>query len=210
MGKGLDDVLVLVALFPDLDIGADGEGVEWNGAFLRPLGEGLGKQVQAGDEEQDALVFPGDFLGDFKAGEGLAGAAGHDELATVGGCEAVGDFSFGAGLVGAEFFLGFEGWSGAGLVFRPVNLASFEIIEVDFVNGRSLAVQGVFRVLAPVVGGGDDVGLSHAVVLGKALVLDGVKFLGAVGLGDEVDAGVFGGIAGGNIGEAGGFDQAHR
>ena len=57
VGEGLDDVLVLVALFADLDIGADGEGMERHGAFLRPLGERLGEQVQAGDEEQDALVL---------------------------------------------------------------------------------------------------------------------------------------------------------
>ena len=108
VGEGLDDVLVLVALFPDLDIGADGEGMERDGAFLGPLGEGLGKQVQAGDEEEDALVLAGDFLGDLEAGEGLAGAAGHDELATVGGFEAGGDFALGAGLVRAEFLLGLE------------------------------------------------------------------------------------------------------
>lgn len=34
------------------------------GAFLGPLGKSLGKQVQAGDEEEDELVFPGDFLGE--------------------------------------------------------------------------------------------------------------------------------------------------
>ena len=71
-------------------------------------------------------------------------------------------------------------------------------------------MQGVLGVLAPVVGGGDDdavgewllagggeeavdVGFLHAVVLGVALALDGVEFLGAVGFGDEVDAGVLGG-----------------
>ena len=71
-------------------------------------------------------------------------------------------------------------------------------------------MEGVFRVVAPVVGGGDDVaererllagggeeavdvGLPDAVVLGVALALDGVEFLGASGLGDEVDAGVLGG-----------------
>ena len=210
MGKGLDDVLVLVALFPDLDIGADGEGVERDGAFLGPLGEGLGKQVQAGDEEQDALVLAGDILGDLEAGKGLAGAAGHDELAAVGGFQAGDDLAAGAGLVRAEFLLGLEDGRGAGLVFRPVDLAGFEIVEIDLVNGRSLAVEGVFGVVAPVVSGGDDVaererllagggeeavdvGLPDAVVLGVALALDGVEFLGAGGLGDEVDAGVLGG-----------------
>lgn len=67
---------------------------ERDGAFLGPLGEGLGKQVQAGDEEQDALVLAGDFLGDLEAGEGLAGAAGH--VPWVSGLEAE---------VGADEFL---------------------------------------------------------------------------------------------------------
>jgi hypothetical protein len=93
------------------------------------------------------------------------------------------------------------------LVVRPVDLAGFEGEEVDLVNGRLLAVEGVGGVIGPVVGGGDevaegegflagggeeavDVGLFHGVVLGVALALDGVVVLGALGLGDEVDAGV--------------------
>ena len=55
----------------------------------------------------------------------------------------MGDFSFGAGLVGAELFFRPEDGSGAGLVFRPVDLAGFEVVEVDLVNRRRLAVQGV-------------------------------------------------------------------
>ena len=117
VSEGLDDVLVLVALFPDLDIRADGEGMERDGAFLGPLGEGLGKQVQAGDEEQHALVIPGDFLGDLEAGEGLAGAAGHDELAAVGGFQAGDDLAIGAGLVGRSSSLGLRTGGALGWYF---------------------------------------------------------------------------------------------
>lgn len=39
VGEGFHDVLVLAALFPDLDIRADGEGMERGIAFLHPLGE---------------------------------------------------------------------------------------------------------------------------------------------------------------------------
>ncbi len=207
VGEGLDDVFILVALFPDLGIRADCEGVERDVAFLGPLGEGLGKQVQAGYEEEHELVFPGDFLGDLEAGEGLARAAGHDELATVGGLQSGDDFALGAGLVRAEILLFLEDRRGAGLILRPVDLAGFEGGEVDLADGRRLVVEGVFRVFAPVIGGGDDVaeregllarggeeavdvGLFHRVVLGVALALDGVVFLGAAGLRDEVDAGV--------------------
>ena len=115
--------------------------MEWHGAFLGPLGEGLGKQVQAGDEEKDALVFAGDILGDLEASEGFAGAAGHNELATVCGGEAGGDFAFGAGLVGAEFLFLPQDGGGGGLVFRPVDLGVFEIGEIDLINRWRLLVE---------------------------------------------------------------------
>ena len=57
--------------------------MQGDAAFLSPFGEGLGQEIQRGDEEEDDLVFPGDFFGDLQGGEGLARAAGHDELATV-------------------------------------------------------------------------------------------------------------------------------
>ena len=73
-------------------------------------------------------------------------------------------------------------------------------------------MEGVRGVFAPDVGGGDDVaererllagggeeavnvGLLHGVILGIALALDGVAFLRALGLGNEVDAGVLTGKA---------------
>ena len=113
MGKGLDDVLVfaLLAFLSYLGIRANGEGAEREGALLCPLGEGLGKQVQAGDQEQDTLSRAGDFLGDLEGGESLAGAASHDELATVGGLESEQDIGAGgllvAGPVGVDVVLGF-------------------------------------------------------------------------------------------------------
>ena len=45
VGEGFYDVFVFVALFPDLDIGADGEGMERGGGFLGPLGESLGEEI---------------------------------------------------------------------------------------------------------------------------------------------------------------------
>ena len=72
----------------------------------------------------------------------------------------------GAGPVFLEFLLGREDGGDGGLVFRPVDLAGFEIVEVDLVNRRGLAVEGVFRVVAPVVGGGDDVAAFFALGLG--------------------------------------------
>jgi len=221
VGVGLDDVLVddvlvlgtLAALFPDLGIGADGEGAEREGALLGPLGEGLGKEVQAGDEEEHALARSGDVLGDFQGGERLAGAAGHDELASVGGFETEQDIGASsllvAGPVGVNIILGFECGSLAGGVFFPVYLAAFEIHQSDLADGRGLLLQGMLGVVAPIVGGGDDdavgkrffagggeeaidVGFLDPVILGVALALDGVEFLGSGDFGDEVDAGVLG------------------
>ena len=111
-----------------------------------------------------------------------------------------------------ERILGLEDGRGAGAVSGPVDLGILQVEEVYLVNGRLLVPEGFFGVLAPVIGGGDDdalgeglaagggeeavdVGLAHAVVGGEALALDGVVFLGAPGLGDEVDAGVLRGSA---------------
>lgn len=210
VGEGLDDVFVaLVALFADLGIGADGEAVQRQAALLGPLGEGLRKQVQRGDEEQNELVFACDLLGDLQGGEGLAGAAGHDELATVGVLEAEADLGLGAGLMRAELLLGLEGRGLAGLVFGPVDLGVLQVLEVDLEDGRLLLEQGVCGVLAPVIRGGDDEALGEglssrsgeeavnvpphdAVVHVVAFALDGVVFLRAACLGDKVNAGVLG------------------
>ncbi len=220
--EGLDDVLVaLAALFPDLGVGADGEAVQGDGALLGPLGEGLGEEVERGDEEENEPVGAGDLLGDLEAGEGLAGAAGHDELAAVGLLEAEEDLGLGALLMGAQGLFGLQcgGGSGlAGLELGPVDLGVLEVVEVDLADGRLLVGEGGLGVVAPVVGGGDDeaageagfagggeeavdVGFPHAVVGRVAFALDGVVFPGAAGAGDEVDAGVLGGDA-----ELGGAD----
>ena len=113
-------------------------------------------------------------------------------------------FGFGAGLVEAELLRGL-----VGMVFGPINLRVLQVLEVDLIDGWLLVEQGVFGVRAPVVRGGDydslgeaflpgggeeavDVALQDGVIGLIALALDGVVFLGAVGLGDEVDAGVLG------------------
>ena len=199
VGVGFDDVLVdgaLAALFPDLCIGADGEGSERDCALLCPLGEALGKEVQAGDEEEDAFARTGDVFGDLERGEGFPGAAGHDELASVGGLEAEVDVGLGALLVLAEGFLFFKRGGFAGGIFSPGDLAVFEVEEGNLAYWRGLAFQGVLGVFAPIIGGGNDdavgewlfpgggeeavdVGFLDPVVLGVALALDGVEFVGA-------------------------------
>lgn len=219
VGEGLDDVLIApAALFAHLGIGADGEAVQGDGALLGPLGEGLGEQVQGGHEEEDELVFPRLLLGDLQGSEGLAGAAGHDELPPVRGLEAEADLGPGRGLMRAELLLGLEDRGLAGLVFGPVNLGVLQVVKVQLEDGGLLLEQGVLGVLAPVIGGGDDEALGEglpprggeeavnvpphdAVVLVVAFALDGVVFVRAARLRDEVNAGVPGADA--ELGRAG-------
>lgn len=210
--EGGDHVFVAFALFADFVVGADGEGVEGGGTFLGPFGEGLGEEGEAGDEKDDAFAGSGEFFGDFEGGEGFASAAGHDEFAAVGGFEAAEDGVFGGGLVGTEGFLCFEDGRGAGLEAGPVDLAVFEVVEIDFGDGRLLSGEGLLGVVGPGGGGGDDdamgegfltgggeeavdVAFLDAVVFGVEFALDSVGFGGAAGTGNEVDAGVFGGEA---------------
>lgn len=210
VGEGLDGVVVgLFALFADLGVGADGEAVERDGGFLRPLGQRLGKEGEAGDEEEDAPALAGDVFGDLEGGEGLAGAASHDEFATVGLGETGEDIGDGLGLVRAK---GFPGLQLDGLrrpVTRPVDAAVFEVVQVDARDGRLLADEGLRGVVGPVERRGDDDAVREGLLAGGGeeavdvlfadlvigvveLALDGVELVGVAGLGDEVDAGVLG------------------
>jgi hypothetical protein len=135
VGEGLDGVVVFLALLAHVAVGAHGKAVQRDFAFLRPLGQGLRQQVQAGDQEQDALALAGHVFGDLQAGEGLAGAAGHDELAAVGDLKAE-QHAWSARFSGAaSCFLGLERRGGAGLVLGPVDLAVFQVVQVDLVTG---------------------------------------------------------------------------
>lgn len=75
--------------------------------FLGPFGEGLGEEGEARDQEEHSLAGARHGLGDLEGGEGLAGAAGHDELAAVGLGQAGGDVLEGVFLVGTKLLFGF-------------------------------------------------------------------------------------------------------
>jgi hypothetical protein len=96
------------------------------------------RRFRRGHEEEDQLVLPGDLLGDLQRGKGLAGAAGHDELATVGVLESEADFGLGADLMRAELLFGLERRGLAGLVFGPIDLRVLQVVEVDLVDRRLL------------------------------------------------------------------------
>lgn len=84
MREDLDSILFSLALLAHVTVGANRKAMQRGCAFLCPLGEGLRQQRQARHQKQDTLALAGLLLGDFQAGEGLAGATGHDELAACG------------------------------------------------------------------------------------------------------------------------------
>ena len=84
VGEGLHNVIVFLALVAHVAIGTDREAVQWGRAFLCPLGQGLRQQRQTRHQEQYALAAACQRFGNFQAGEGLARAASHDQLAPVG------------------------------------------------------------------------------------------------------------------------------
>jgi len=96
----------------------------------------------------------------------------------------------------------------AGTELRPVNLAVFQIVQVQLENGWLLIAQRVFGVFGPVVGGCDDdslgkrllprcskeavdVAFVDPLIRGEALALDGMVFARPSGLGDVINARVF-------------------
>ncbi len=204
--EGLDGVVVLRAPLPDVAVGADGEVVQTRLALLRPLRQGLGEQGEAGDQEQHPLALAGDLLGDLEAGEGLAGAARHDELAAVGGLEPCDDRLQRVLLVRPKRLLLLQHRCLSRREAGPVDDAVLERRQIDLRHRRVLAQERRLGVIAPEVrradddpvserllaGGGEeavDVCLLHAVVRRVQLALDRVELAGE-GLRDEVDPGV--------------------
>ena len=130
--------------------------MHWNGAFLGPFGQGLRQQGQAGHQEQNAFAPAGQGFGDLQAGEGFAGAAGHDELAPVGSLQPRRGRVQRLLLVQSQLLLDFQDRGCLGLVFGPVDLAVLQVVQIDLADGWLLIAKGVFGVGAPVVCGADD------------------------------------------------------
>ena len=106
----------------------------------------------------------------------------------------------------AQRLLGFKNWSLLGLVVGPINLAVFQVAQIDLANGWLLVDQRVFCVGTPVIGGANDqsmgerffargrekavnVSLLKPVVGCIQLALDGMKFA-CVGLCHQIDTGI--------------------
>lgn len=209
MDEGLNHIVVRLALLADFGVRANRETVQRRFALLSPFGQGLGQQCEAGDKEQNSFVAACDFFGDLQRCEGLAGAAGHDQLASVFARQAEENALDGFLLMRARFELGLEDRGGVRLVFRPVDLAGFEVVQVDACDRRLLIEERGFGVLRPLVRRGDDdsvrerslpgsgeeavdIAFLDAMVFRVELALDRVKFTGPARSCDKVDAGVVG------------------
>ena len=117
-----------------------------------PFGEGLGQQVERGDENEGGLAV--EAFGDPEGGKGFAGAAGHDQLTLVVGLQAFQDVAYCALLVGAWFgtvlLLGSlqsvrVAWPGDGCGFQFGKRDEGDVVVMD----------GSSRVGRQAVGGGD-------------------------------------------------------
>ncbi|MNF96986.1 hypothetical protein D3C84_797990 [compost metagenome] len=93
---------------------------------MRPLGERLRQQRQTGHQKQHPLAGTGQPLGNLQAGKGLAGAAGHDQLAAFGIFEACCNSIQRGFLVIPKLLAGLESNSLVGLVLGPVDLTVFQ------------------------------------------------------------------------------------
>lgn len=207
MGEGFDGVFDAFALFADFVVGTDGKAMQGNVALLSPFGQGLREQRGAGDEEEDTLVCAYEVFGDLEAGEGFARAASRDELATVGALETREHEFVRGNLMLAQDFPLFEDRRLAGLILRPIDLAVFQILEIDLCDCGLLADECQLGIFRPVARGADndavrerllagcreeavDVRLFDPIVFRVELTLNGIKLIGAAGLCYEVDASV--------------------
>ena len=127
---------IRVLLPPHFDVRADGVGVHRLLGLVRPFLQRLGHQSQRRDQEENACVafLLSEAFGDLKGREGLAGAAGHDQLAAVVVDEALHRGNDGVVLVRAEPLLVMQLRSLGGVrqfVRGPVNVRIAEIRERD-------------------------------------------------------------------------------
>ena len=187
VGVFLGGVVAFGALV-GLGVGADADGVEGIGGVVAPGHEGLVEQGDGGDEEEDEAFAAGLLLDQAQGGEGLAGAAGHDELATVVLDVVGGGGREGLLLVVAE---GLGGDGGAGGETRerlPIGVEGLEAREGHHLHGDGAVGKRPFGVVAPGIGGGEDKAVGEGALgafEGKVFAERGQEGVD-VGLGDDV------------------------
>ena len=207
MRIGLDGIAVFLTGFADITVGTDGIAVQGDGAFLCPFGQGLGQEVQAGHQKQDAFSLTCLCFCNLECCKGFAGTARRDELAPVCCCQSLDDRFFRLNLMGAQRFLCMENRCLVWLIFAPINLAVFQVEEVNFADGYLLVEQCFLGIVRPMVCGRDDDAVGEVFYAGCGeeavdvfflemmvgcieFALDGVVFSSSSCLGNEIDAGI--------------------
>ena len=155
--KLLEGGVLVVAAGPG--VGADADVAVDGRALRRPLPHRLGEQGDRRHQVQDPAAGARHGFRDAQRGEGLAGAAGHDELAAIVVPEA-GEHVVERGLlVGPQT----EGLVAEGEVFRrgarevgPVERAAREVAEAEHGAGGLQALDGLAGVRPPAVAGVHD------------------------------------------------------
>ena len=88
--------------------------------------------------------------------------------------------------MGTRLLFLFKCWGRVGLELCPVNLAVFQVKQVDFTNGRLLVLQSVFGVLAPVVGGANNNTVRENLFAGCGEKAVNIAFIDLVGFSVEL------------------------
>ena len=204
----------------DLGVRADGEGPERNLGVVGPLAHGLRHQRERGDHEEDGAAPAHEVLGDAQRGEGLARAAGKDQLAAIGLDEARAHRLQRLALMGTQRLLVRDADLLGPRVVAPLDGARLEVAQPDALRVDDLARQRLLGSVGPVaVAGVDDEAAGEArlarggeeavdvafvdlLALVVELALHGAEARPVRERGDEVDAAVGGVLAlhGGPVG----------
>ena len=142
----------------DLRVGTDGEGADRDRGVGGPLAQGLRDERDRGGGEERAPAPAGELLGGAQGGVGLAGPAGHDQLAAAVRGEARGHVRERGPLVRAELLARAlrERVRLAVEPAVPVDGGGLGAEEVEALHRRALVRDQGQRVGAPVRRGADD------------------------------------------------------
>ena len=166
-GGGIDQVVDQQVLrgvrLADLHVRAHGIRTEGQLGLLLPLAQALVEELDRGDEEQHrgrlGLAAGRELLGDLERGEGLAGAARHDQLAAVARRQTLPDGLAGLALVRQERLLASrrkDRLRPRPVDLVPVDLGLHQVADADPHHRDGEVVELALDGRAPLLGRGDD------------------------------------------------------
>ena len=162
VGSGRDRQIVRLSAvaiaLPNFLIRADSESADRGLGVRAPLPQRLSDERDRGSDEQHTPARPGDLLGGAERGEGLARAAGHDQLAAVVLCEPREHVVEGALLVRPHLLAG-PLLKRCGLVVEvgvPVDRRGLETEQIETLHGGPAVAERPQEIVAPIRSGADD------------------------------------------------------